>query len=304
MADGSRHSLFLVPETVRGTTPATPAFEHLRIRGTTLGLSKESLQSEETRDDRQITDFRLGANQSGGDITFELSAVTMDKLLEAATMGTWTADVLKAGVQRRFFTMLRRFSDLPTGKFHTFTGVEINTLQLSITANAMITGTFTVLGKGMTVADTAPTGATFGTPTTTRALDSFTGALTEGGSPIATVTEMSMNLTNGLEARFVVGSKDSIEPSSGRSNITGSIAVYFESPAMLNKFLNEERSSLSLTMPDPDGNEYTLTLPNIVYTGGQPDVSGEGPITLNMPFQALYDSVNDTNIIIERTLAP
>ena len=32
-----------------------------------------------------------------------------------------------------------------------------------------------------------------------------------------------------------------------------------------------------------------MTLPNIKYTGGQPDVSGEGTITLSMPFKALCD---------------
>ena len=61
MANGSRHSMRYVAEATYGTTPATPAFKPIRHTSTTLGLSKESLQSEEIRDDRQIADFRHGA---------------------------------------------------------------------------------------------------------------------------------------------------------------------------------------------------------------------------------------------------
>lgn len=56
-------------------------------------------------------------------------------------------------------------------------------------------------------------------------------------------------------------------------------------------------------MPDGAGNNLKVILPRIKYNGGQPDVQGEGPITLSMPFQALLDSTTNTNIIIERTPA-
>lgn len=302
MANGSRHSLYLVPETVAGTTPTNPVFETLRITTTTLGLTKESLQSQENRSDRQIADFRLGSNQVAGDIGFELSYDTFDLLLEAALMGTWATDVLRPGVTRRSFTAMREFADLATGdKFFLYTGVEVNTLALTIAANAMITGTFSCMGRGMTTAASQPTGAVINPPTTTTPLDSFTGTITEGGTTIATVTELTLNLTNGLESRFVVGSKDSISPSVARSNLTGNVTAYFENSALVKKFINEESSSLAFTLPDADGNELEFTIPRLKYTGGQPDVSGEGPITLALPFQATLDPVTGTNLEIVRT---
>ena len=81
MANGSRHSMRYVAEATYGTTPATPAFKPIRHTSTTLGLSKESLQSEEIRDDRQIADFRHGAYQVGGDMNIELSFASFDDLL-------------------------------------------------------------------------------------------------------------------------------------------------------------------------------------------------------------------------------
>lgn len=302
MANGSRHSMRYVAETVYGTTPATPAFKPIRHTGTTLGLSKEALQSEELRDDRQIADYRQGAFQTGGDISFELSYGSFDELLEALLCGTWVGNVLKAGTTRRSFTIERFFGDIVSADkpYHRFTGVEFNTLALSIAANAMVTGTLGVLGSSLETATVAVAGATYSAPTTTSPLDSFTGSLLENGTPIAVITEITLNVNNGLETRFVVGSKASIRPSIARSNVSGNITAYFENSTLLDKFINETESAIEFNMPDGAGNNLKVTLPRIKYTGGQPDVAGEGPITLSMPFQALLDTASGTNIEIER----
>lgn len=310
MADGSRHSMRLVLESTYGVTPATPTLTPIRHTQTTLGLTKDSLQSEEIRADRQIADFRHGARQVGGDIQFELSFDSFDSILEALTMGTWTADTpaagtkqLKAGVVRRSFTVERQFGDILTADkpFYVFTGVEFNQLQLQVNANAMITGTFSVIGKDLVTATAEIAGATINPVTTTSPLDSFTGALKEGNTVIAVITEIQLNLENGLEARFVVGSKTTIRPSVARSNVSGQVTAYFEDSKLVDKFINETESSIEFDLPDAAGNNLKFKLPRIKYTGGSPDVGGEGPITLTMPFQALLDSVTGTNIIIEAT---
>ena len=78
------------------------------------------------------------------------------------------------------------------------------------------------------------------------------------------------------------------------------MSVFFQSKALLDKFINETSSSLVFVLTDPAGNTYDFTLPNIKYTGGQPDVSGDGEVTLAMPFVALYDSTEGSNLTIER----
>lgn len=302
MADGSRHSMRLVEEVLYGVTPATPTFIPIRHTGTTLGLAKENLQSNELRQDRQIADFRGGAFSVAGDISFELSHASFDEILEGLLGGTWDNDVLTAGVVRRSYTIERFFSDMALldKPYHRFTGVEFNTLALQVNANAMITGTFGVVGSDMTTDDEPIVDAVYSDPTTTRPMDSFTGQLLEAGSPIAVVTEIALNVNNGLAARYVVGQRNSIRPSIGRSNVTGTLTAYFENSLLLDKFINDTPSSLEFTLPDGAGNDMEFELPRIVYTGGQPDVTGEGPITLSMPFQATLDPVTGTNIIIRR----
>lgn len=309
MADGSRHSMRMVPEVTYGVTPDAPAFQTVRHTQTTLALSKDSLQSEEIRDDRQIADFRHGARQIGGDIQFELSYGSFDTILEAVLCGTWDDDApvagtdqLKAGVIRRSFTIERYFADvLAAGKpYYRYTGIEFNSMQLQVNANAMITGTFSVLGKDLVVSGVPLAGAVVTPPSTTSPLDSFTGSLMESGVPIAVVTEIQITLENGLEARFVVGSKTTIKPSIARSNVNGQVTAYFEDSLLVEKFINETESSMEFTLPDGAGNQYRFVIPRFKYTGGSPDVAGEGPITLTMPFQALLDPVTGSNLIIQR----
>jgi hypothetical protein len=305
MADGSRHALHIGPEATYGAGLNGTVLSTVRHTGCTIGLSKSGLESAELRQDRQITDYRHGAWQIGGDISTELSYGSYDDLLEAVFLGTWTADTLKAGITRRSFLLERLFSDiLPANKpYHRFLGLEMNTLKLQITAEEMITAVFGAVGKETVLDIAALVGVTVDPPTTTPPMDAFTGVLLEGGTSLACITELSIDLNNSLEPRYCVGSNKTNLPSIGRSNVTGQVTAYFEDSTLIDKFINETETSIEMNMPDSPGNNYKLILPKIKYTGGKPDVSGEGPITLAMPFQAIYDPISQTNIQLDRTAA-
>ena len=298
IASGSRHRLAAIAEVTYGTTPTTPAFSTLRHNSCNIGLSKDAVESEEIRGDRQITCFRHGNKSVGGDIEGELVYGEYDSLIEAALCGTWNTDVLKAGTTRRSFTVERTFQDIT--QFMRYTGCEVNTMSISIAPNSMIGVSFGFIGKDQSIAQTAIASSTYSTLTDTCQFDSFTATINEGGSPIALVTEMEVTLENGIEPQFVVGSSTTLRPSIGRCNVTGSITVYLEDQAMLTKFQNETESSLDITMTDPDGNTFQIEIPKLKYNSGQPDVSGEGSVTVSMDFQAIYDSVDASNIVITR----
>ena len=328
MADGSRHSLYAVKEATYGVTPNNPALDLVRITGTTLGLTKDPLESEEIRSDRQIADFRLGANQIGGDINFELSYGSFDQFLQGVMLSNdWTApadtgvaslgatasgydrvagsfltdgflvgqmvgatgfvgagyngnsiitavdaltmtttpengshgveagsgdeqiiasEVVKCGTLRSSFSFIRHFADIAAidKPYYIYKGVEQDSVSLTIAANKMITGVFKVFGQSLTTEqDLTSLGVpTYNAPSATTPLDSFTGSLEEGGVPVAVVTEITLNLVNGIEPRFVVGNKNSIDPTIKRSNLTGQVTAYFEDSTLVDKFINETES--------------------------------------------------------------
>jgi hypothetical protein len=300
--------MYAVAEVTYGTTPVSPVWVPIRHKSTSLALTKDSMQSEELRSDRQIADFRHGNYKVGGDIAVELSYGTFDAILAAVLAGTWAlqtpssgTDRLKAGTTRASFSVLRHFGDLEAGNaYHLFKGVEFSKASLSVKPNAIVEMGLTVIGQDMSTDAAAPSGSTYSAATTTSPFDSFSGLITEAGVSIAVVTELSLELENGHAERFVVGDAQGLRPSIGRSNLTGTLTAYFENTTLLNKFINETESSLSFRLVDLLGNAYAFTIPRLKYTGGQPDVSDEGPITLAMPFQALYDATSQTNIYIDR----
>lgn len=298
-ASGSRHSLAYVPEVTYGVTPATPAFKAFRHNSTSLNLGKNTFQSQELRADRQIADFRHGTRTSSGSVVGELSYGTYDDLLEAALGGTWTGDVLKAGVIRRSFTLERRFNDI--NKFLRYTGQEVDTLNIAMTTGAIVGVTFGFMGQGMNEDSAIIVGATYPAATTSSPMDALTGSLEEDGVPNAVITEVNLSLNNGMAPRFVIGSAESLQPSIGRSNVTGTMSAYFEDYLMYQKFIDETESSMLFTaQAGAGGASYEFLLPRIKYTGGDIPVSGEGPVSISMPFQALLDPVSGTNIQITR----
>lgn len=304
MSDSALHALYSIVEATYGTTPATPSMSRLRNTGCTLATTKQTFVSEEMTGDRMIPNVRHGSKQVGGDINFELSHSSLDDLLEAVLGGTWATNILKAGITRRSFSMLRHYSDLQTADkpYHMFTGSELNTLNLSIPTGGIITGSFGVLGKSQALATIPPTGAVLGSANTNEPFDSFTGTLEEGGASIAICTEVSLTLENGLEPRFAIGDDEAIKQASiDRSNLSGQASFYFENGTLLEKFLNETESSLKLALTDPDANTLEIFVPALKYNGGNTDASGGGDIIIPLPFQAYYDSVVGSSFQLTRS---
>lgn len=298
-ASGSRQVLKYAEEVEYGVTPDTPEFRHFRHNSNSLNLTKDTFQSEELRSDRQIADFRHGARQVGGDVVSEFSSESHDDMLAAALCGDWDGDVLRAGIMRRSFTVERHFEDV--GQYLRYRGMEVNTLQLQGSVGGMVMLTFGFLGRNMETSATAVSGATYPDPLTTPPMDLLSGEVAEGGTEIGVATEVSLNLTNGMEVRNVIGGGGlTLRPSIGRSNITGTIDAYFGDASLYAKFIDEAASSISFECTDGVGGEYTVLLPRVKYTGATVDTPGEGPIAISMPFQALLDPATETNIQITR----
>lgn len=301
IATGSRHDMAYVAESTFGTTPTTPVFVPIRHTGTTLGLSKDAIESEELRQDRQIAHYRHGNKSVSGDVNIELSYGSFDDLLQATLAGSWASDVLLAGTTRRSFTIERHHSDI--NKYLRSTGCSFNSMSLSVAPNSMVTGSFSIIGKSFTVASTAISGATYSSETTSAPFDSFTGSVNEGGSSVAVVTGIELSIDNGMEALYVVGSDETLLPSIGKSTVTGSITAYFENSSLIDKFISETASSLEFTLTDQAGNSYIFELPNVKYNSGNPEVGGPGAITVSLDFVALYDGDTGSQIQITRVPA-
>lgn len=227
----------------------------------------------------------------------EGNAIVDDAAGEAVTITT-VEKSLKGGLTRRSFTIERYFADID--QFLRYVGCEYDKFSLSVKPNAMAAQTLSVVGRSADAATpTEIVGATYDPATTSSAMDSFSGEIKENGSTISVVTEIKLDVVNSLSAMFVVGQKGAADVSIGRFQVSASISAYFDSVALLNKFINETESDLYFETVGAEG-KYRWTLPRIKYTGGQPDVGGEGPVVLTMPIQALYDAATGSSLLVEK----
>lgn len=298
-AIGAQHGLSYIAESTFGTTPASPEMTAIRHTACSLGLSKTTLETAEIRTDRQIAYLLHGQKTVAGNIDFELSYGAFDDLLAGLMQADWSSDVLKAGTSQPSFTFERGFSDIT--QYQVLTGCVIDRLRLNVRPDRLISGTFGVIGKSSAISssslDASPTAATANDP-----MDSFSGSLEEGGSSIGIVVGLQLTIDNALEQAFVIGEDEVSSLLAGQSRITGEITTYFEDAALLTKFAARTESSLTLTCSG-DGGSLEFNLPRIVYTGAENPALGAGPITLSLPFTALYDTDEATNLKITRTVA-
>jgi hypothetical protein len=297
IAGGSLARNAYVAEATYGETPANPVFQVFNPTSISIGLEKETFQSETIRSDRQLNDFRHGVRQVSGDIGIEFRDASWDDLLQAVMMGTWSTDVLKAGTTRRSFTIERFFSDI--GRYRRGKGCEANAFTLDCPASGIVTGTFSFIGMDDTGSGTAITGSTYTADPNENVMDSLSGSITVGGSAVTCITSIKLTLENGIENLPVVGETTRIRGAAGRSIVTGELTAFYQDDTLLDAFEDETEVAIVFTLTDSVAT-YTFTLPKVKFTGGKPEVGGEREVSITMPFQAIYSSSDATQLKIER----
>ena len=297
VARGSRLGTTYAMEDTWGSLPTAYVPYNLRVTGVGVSLSKDSFQSNELRSDRQISDLRHGMFSASGDIPVELSHNAFDDLIESAMFSEWQSDdTIVIGQTMKSFTLQKAFTDI--GEYHVFPGCVINNWSVNVTPNGIITSVFSIMGETMetTQALTGATDKALNAP-----FDSFSGYLKEGGVTNALVTGIDLTLSNNLSMLQVIGTNKAVGLVDGRATITGTMTAYFANSTLLDKFINETESVLEFQLADASSNTLTFTLPRIKYSGGDVPVNDEGPVTINMPFQALLDSVTGTTMTLTRS---
>jgi hypothetical protein len=285
-----------IPEVTFGTTPATPQMVLIPMQSTTLDFSKDIIQDPTLVADRMKREAKHGNIATGGNIVVTLQHGQFDDLLEAALCGTWATNTIKSGTVTRSFTVEEGFLDVT--EYRRFTGVKVNSLELSLAPNQVVQATFGLIGQGMTTA-IIPLDST---PTALQAKVGLThlgGTITVGGTSVV-ATSLTLSLQNGYTANYGIGSATARDITYSDATLTGSVTFYFEDLVQYNRFVNETTAAIVCSTTDGT-NTLTFTIPKAKFNGGQLPVPNSGVLFLTMPFEAFYDSVSGTTISITRS---
>jgi hypothetical protein len=300
-AQGSRSSLSYIVESTFGTTPSGN-FTNLPFSTHSLNLSKDRVAGNDIQSDRMPRVDRHGNRQVGGDIAVDMRDADYDDWLEAAMLNTWSTNVLKVGTTPKFFSIEDYAADIDQARL--FTGCTVNTMGVSLAPNQMVTTTFGVVGKDMTIGATEKTqdAASGAAP-----FDAYSGDLSIGdvgaGSSSAIVTGLDFTLTNGYAPTFVIGDDSAPSLEFGRAEVEGTLSAYFEDAALVNRFLNETETEIEVSVGDGT-NTMTFLFPRVKINSADVGVDGPTSRVVSMSFVALYDDSDggeETNLKITRS---
>lgn len=292
------------------STPGTPTagtYDLFRTTGEGLVYEVTTTPSNEIGGlNRGIKDNILQSGTVTGEVSFELSKhVALENLMAAALANDWGSDPFGGfpGIgsdlvydhsAHRTFTIEKRFQldDTPTYNYHLFAGCTVNTMNLSITPNEAITGSFGFLGYEMTTPDTengtaynsagsepimtAPlvTGIELLSPP---GIDNTTGAPL--GTPVAWLangcfTGLDITINNNLRGIQCIGELGLTDTSLGRFEAAATGTLYYAADEPLDHLVDQAEFALRVTMTDENGENYQMLFPRAVFSSASALATG------------------------------
>jgi hypothetical protein len=286
----------VVAEVTPGTTPTTPTMLILPVTKVDLEPVQNTYKDASLYGDRMEHYAIPGLRKVSGSIEFNLTHSNFNPLFQTAFFNTFSSSVLKTGLVLNTLTIEEWHADISEGFVHT--GCFADKLQIKCPVNGTISVTASMMAMGMATETSKFTGATYTAAVVESPMTHIGGTVTEGGTTLAYINDIDLQLNNAATALEVLGQQWPQGYVAGMSEVTGTLTAFFPSLVLLNKFINNTASSISFQGVDQAGATITFTLPNVIYTGVKKPYSGTGAVMLSLPFSALKDTTTATNIIL------
>lgn len=309
-AQGSRSRLVFASQTDFSTVKADAddaGFANLPFTSHTLNLSKERVSGNDIQPDRMARVDRHGNKTVAGDINVDLRDAAYDDFLESAMMGSWSSNVLKVGTSAKYFTIEDYAADIDQARL--FSGMSVNSMNVSVAPNQMISTTFGMIGRDMTISATQLTNGVTGISAAgeSEPFDSYSGDIKIAnsgaslGSGLTLITSLDFTLSNNLTSTLVIGEETASDVLAGRAEVEGTLTAYFEDASLINRFLDETESAIEFSVQDNSSNSMTFLFPRVKFNSADAGVEGPDARIVNMSFVGLYDATEATSLKITRS---
>jgi len=305
--------LAFVPEDAYGVTPANPEFQVMRITGESVNFAPTTTNSNEMNPNRGVTDLILTGGSVSGDIPFELAYEHWFNLFLAMAMcNTWQADSIQVGKLLQSATLEKYLPVDPgtTELYHRVPGTIVDGFSINVAPNAVITGTFSVLGKSMDPDEAPLAGATYVDPAYNPVMAAPTVTDITLAGVVATTecfSNMVVNLANNNRAVECIGFLGAKEMVLGRAEVSLNFSLYFSDNDLLQMLLDQEAIAISFKLQDTadPANWYEFAFPRVKLSQANADATGTGAdVVYEAVGQALLDPTTGTQMIITRSPEP
>lgn len=206
------------------------------------------------------------------------------------------------------FTVEEWFANITQSEV--YTGCKVNTVGISIPSTGMSTIDFNFMGKDLTQVGTSQYFTTPTAQSTSGVFAGVNGLVIFNGTPVAVITDTSLNINRNISNATVLGSNSIADTFDGRCIVDGNISVYFTDAIARDVFKNETEVSLIFTLTTNNlatADFVSITLPRVKLNSFTKD-DGEAGITASTDFVALLNPINTaggeiTTITVQDSLA-
>lgn len=322
----SEVSLYYTADTEDTTLwTSTLTWTPVPMTGESISTNLSSVVSEQITPTRSYAGSKLSQGEVSGSFNFEAQAgsfffdmliavLQADKKTSVNTNSGGAAwadlDTIKNGSTKHCFAFLKRIQ-VASGDYdwYIFRGVQIGSMSMDISPNALITGTVNVMGvrPEAPVEDSAAPGTWTLSNLTTLPLMSGVDSLQNfdilAGSTSSGVTMQSVaiNFDNQLRQQQAVGINSiyAAGVASGRFMATYSGSAYYANPTIYNAFVNDTDLSITGQLLDSSGNGIQIDSDFVKVTSGSiPTADGaDQDLMISTEFRAFEDSTNGTVLI-------
>lgn len=185
-----------------------------------------------------------------------------------------------------------------------FVDQVVNGMSITVAAEALIVGTFSFTGRNEESNDfTQASSVTASAQNPVlNAIDNVKAVFENDTA--TDVSNVSFTLGNGVRQRSNVSTLGAASFGFGKIDLTGTLQAFLKDKVLMDKYLNFERSSLSISLEDALGNNYIFEFPAVKFTSGARVAGGiNQDIIADMAFTAYRHDVRNFTIKIVRIAA-
>ncbi len=208
-----------------------------------------------------------------------------------------TGRTLVNGTTKTSYFIETDFDDLTAVKY--FNGMSIDQMTLDVRSQAIVVGTFSFMGKRGFVASTSKASVT----TSAGVAIPLTAAVNvaqirENGTALSTaVASISLRVANNMRAKPKVASKTGVQHGDGTLDVSGNLTAYFEDKTLYQRYIDHTVTQLDLIFKDSSNNIIVISMPEVVFTAGDPTAAGaDQDVFVPLDFVAYRDSAWDNTL--------
>lgn len=303
-AKGSLSHVVIDFETTFGADPGTKAAKKMPFNSCSVTGSQALNTAQTILNGRNPTMPFAGNKDVGGQIVVPVDLTAFPWWLKGifgapTTTGSGPyTHVYKVPTSQPSMVIEKKFDFGTSQTYIKSNGCKIGSLDIAFGGDGELTASLDIIGA----TEAAPSGTPYAASPTAVALNrlmNFQAAITEGGSAIATVTDLSIKLNCNLDtsSRCIGGDGVLADLPEGVVEVSGSLTALFDSTTLLTKAAGLTESSLTVTLTSAT-HSLKFEIPELLYSPKSPGIEGPMGIKQSYEFRGYYDNAAGASAMI------